>query len=242
MKFGVAQIHPVRGDILHNVERHSQFVTQASAHDADVVIFPELSLTGYEPMLADQLAMSAQDARLQPFQHLSDQLDMTLAIGVPTREDDGVCISLVIFQPHRERTVYRKKYLHEDEIPYFMPGENFATLPLGHTLVAPSICYELSVPEHATRAHQAGAELYIVSVSKSQEGVQAAHARLETIAETYALPVMLSNNIGPSDDFVGAGQSAVWRKDGQLLAQLGLDEEGILIFDIETLHVETVVI
>ena len=75
----------------------------------------------------------------------------------------------------------------------------------------------------------AGAEIYLASVAKSASGVVNAHQRLATIARENQIPVMMVNNVGPADDFVGAGQSASWNEKGELVAQLGEEEELLLV-------------
>lgn len=232
MKFSVAQIYTYRGDLAQNLEHHFEFIELAASAGADVVVFPELSLTGYEPSLASRLAMSSHDKRIEPIQERSDTTEITIAVGLPLIVQDGICISLVFFQPGQERVVYHKKYLHKDELPFFVANDHPATMRIGNVTVAPSICYELSVPEHAERAYELGAEIYLSSVSKSAQGVASAHERLAAISKTYSMPVMLCNNVGPSDDFVGAGRSAVWDRNGTKVAELESSVEGLVVFDL----------
>ena len=73
MKLCVAQIRPVKGDIPANIERHKKFISMAVSNSADIIIFPELSLTGYEPTLAQELAADKNDNRFNDFQNISDK-------------------------------------------------------------------------------------------------------------------------------------------------------------------------
>lgn len=66
MKISIAQIEPVKGDIERNLARHLLFIEAALEKKADFIMFPELSLTGYEPELAEELATDAGDERLAP--------------------------------------------------------------------------------------------------------------------------------------------------------------------------------
>ena len=97
-----------------------------------------------------------------------------------------------------------------------------------------AICYEISIREHAEAAFENGAEFYVASVAKSASGVEQANKRLADIAQTYGMPVLMSNCVGPSEDFVSAGNTAVWNKDGQLLSQLDDTNEGFIIYDTDT--------
>lgn len=238
MKICIVQTRPVKGDVPHNLAVHKDFIDTAVSNGADVVIFPELSLTGYEPSLAKELATHQEDGRFAEFQTVSDTSAITIGVGMPTKAADGTCISMVLFQPHQARQTYSKKYIHADEEPFFVCGQNFPVLPVNGTRIGLAICYELSVPEHAEAAFANGAEVYLTSVAKSARGVTQAAERLAWIAQNYAVPVLMSNCTGPSEDFVSAGNTAVWNKNGQLLAQLDDTSEGCITFDTDS---ETVI-
>lgn len=225
MKIALAQIQSVPGNVEANLRKHLGFIKRAANEASSMIIFPELSLTGYEPTLARELAFGEDDPRLNIFQQLSDHYRMVIGVGVPTQQEAGVCISLLLFQPMAARQVYSKKYLHQDEEAYFVSGQNFASLLVNDRKVAFAICYELSIPEHTDEAMAQGAEIYLASVAKSASGVANAHQRLATIARENAIPVLMVNNVGPADDFVGAGNSATWNKQGELTAQLDQEED-----------------
>lgn len=235
MRICVAQTRPIAGDIGQNVERHKPFVNVAVATGADVLIFPELSLTGYEPDLANALATTPDDNRFDLFQQLSDATRITLGVGIPLRSNSGILISLLIFQPNQPRQVYSKQYLHADEEPYFVPGQA-PTFLIAPTL-ALAICYELSVPEHLTDAVKNGATIYVASVAKSASGVERAVEQLTEIAQTYSMTVLMANSVGPCDNFIAAGKSSVWNNKGVLVGQLDEYNEGVLIMDTNTQRV-----
>jgi len=234
MKLALAQLRSAKGEISTNLEHHLRWVQLAGQMGADAIAFPELSLTGYEPSLAKQLALSPTDDRLTPLQEIADRDRLTIGIGLPTRQEAGICISQVFFHPQTSPQVYSKQYLHADEEPFFIAGPNDSGIIAAAPAVAIAICYELSVPEHAERAAQQGARTYLACVAKSADGVQRASERLRAIAQQYAMRVIMVNCVGPCEDFDGAGGSAVWNAQGQLLAQLDDTQEGLLLLDTET--------
>lgn len=234
MKICLAQIKPVTGDIAQNIERHEAFVATAVSHHADLILFPELSLTGYEPTLAQALAVQPHDSHLTLFQTLADAGPITIIVGAPTQNQPLPGISLLIFQPGQPRQMYTKQFLHADEEPFFTPGPTTTALIGPHGEAALAICYELSVPAHAQAAAENGAQIYLASVAKFARGMAAAHGRLAQIAQTYSMTALMVNCVGLADGEWCAGQSAVWNRDGQRLAQLDDTAEGVLIFDTET--------
>ena len=220
------------GNIEQNIERHQALVETAVSHHTNLIIFPELSLTGYEPTLAESLAIQPGDARLDVFQTLADAHAITIGVGTPTQNQPRPSISLVIFQPQQPRHLYAKQYLHPDEEPFFVPGPQTPGL-IGDT-VALAICYELTIPEHAAAAFAHGAKIYLASVAKSARGIEQANKRLAQIAQQYNMSVLLVNAVGPADGGECAGQTAVWNRNGVLVEQLDESNEGILFFDTQT--------
>ena len=238
MKICVVQTRPVKGDMQANIVDHIKFIDLALADGAEMIVFPELSLTGYEPTLAGALGIKSNDPRLDDFQTISDDKQVTIGVGMPTKNGVGECITMILFQPNQPRRTYSKKYLHADEEPFFVSGENFPVLPVHERQIGLAICYELSVAVHAETAVASGADVYLASVAKTAVGVEHASKRLANIARTYNMPVLMANCVGPSDNFVSAGKTAVWNKTGQLLAQLDDINAGYLIFDTDN---ETVI-
>ena len=234
MRICAAQTRPVKGDIQSNIENHKKLIGLAISNGADIVIFPELSLTGYEPKLSKELATDQDDGRFDDFQKLSNAGRITVGVGVPTRDDTGVCISMVLFQPHRARQTYSKKYLHPDEEQFFISGQSLTGFKVNRTNVALAICYELSVHEHAENAFKSGAEIYIASVAKFVDGVEKAINRLSEIADRYSVTVLMSNCVGQADGYECAGRTSVWNNQGILVGQLDDKNEGLLIIDTDT--------
>jgi predicted amidohydrolase len=231
MKICVVQLLPVKGDIAANIINHKKWIELAVANSAGIVIFPELSITGYEPELAKKLAVSQDDERFNDFQSIADIKKITIGIGAPTNNDGDICISMIIFQPDRPRNTYHKQYLHSSETPFFASGKSFAGVLDGKPKIAVAICYEISVPEHAANAVSKGADIYIASLVESFADIDKAHRNLRAIATSYNIPVVMANCVGRTGNYNTAGRSAVWNSQGLLLQQLDESKEGLLIFD-----------
>src|SRR5262245_58955338 len=219
MRICVVQTRPIKGDIAGNVIQHQRFIDVAIENGAGIVIFPELSVTGYEPTLAQELGTSKDDPRFDVFQDLADAQKITIGIGAPTRHPAGICISMLLFRPHTPRATYSKKYIHSDEEPFFISGQSSVGLIGDENNLALAICYELSVPEHSAAAFGSGARIYVASVAKTAKGVERAGATLSGIAQKYGMTVLMSNCVGHCDNFTAAGRTSVWNDQGVLLGQ-----------------------
>lgn len=231
MKLCAVQLASVKGELQVNLDRHLHCIEQAADLGAELVVFPELSLTGYEPTLARQVALPLTSARLDPLQRICDRLAICVAVGLPLPTADGIQIAMPILRPGQPRLAYAKQRLHEDELAFFSAGDQPLVFAAGQLQIAPAICYESMFFAHAARARDRGAELYLVSVAKTAKGIREGNEHYPQVARTLGIPVLMANCVGPADNFVGAGGSAAWDSQGNLLAALDGRQEGIILLD-----------
>ncbi len=235
MKLCVAQTKPYKGDIKKNMETHIKLITLAISQNVDLIIFPELSLTGYEPELIDHLAMTTPDSTIfDPLQVLSDENDITICAGIPTKSDRGFLISMLIFQPNISKTIYAKRYLDPDELLYFIPGDKQLFLTNKGTKIAPAICYESTFKDHIQYAIKQGSKIYAASVLNSEKAMNKASKYMSKMSKQHNMIVLLANFIGESGGYQAAGQSSIWNTNGELVSRLNKTNEGILIFNTES--------
>lgn len=234
MRLAAAQLETIAGDLAANLARHLSLVDLAASRGAELVVFPELSLTGYEPRLAAGLATTPDDPRLDMLQAAANEQSITIGAGLPTRSAAGIRITMLVFRPHEPRVAYSKQQLHADELPWFAPGTGQVILPADGHRLAPAICYESLQPDHAEQAAAAGADIYLASVAKSERNLASARLHYPAVARRHGMTVLMANSVGPCDDFVAAGQSAAWNREGELMASLGATGEGIVLFDTVT--------
>ena len=237
MKIGLAQIQSKKGDVTHNIAHHLDYVERAIQAEVDFIVFPELSITGYEPALAKHLATTIEDKLFDPFYEISETSNIIIGIGMPTLGINGIHISLLLFQPQQERLVYSKKLLHTDELPFFTSGTHQPSLTIKGTNIALGICYETLQRAHFVEAKQNGADIYVASVAKPDRGSAKAYFHFPSIANEFKTPVLMCNAVGFCDDFLCNGQSAIWNENGELLGELSDATEGLLVYDTKTQEV-----
>lgn len=231
MKIAAVQFKSVAGDVHANINRHIEAIELAVKHGADLIYFPELSISGYEPKLAKALAVVPSDDIFNGFQALSDRHRVIIGIGMPLSSEGQIQIGMIWCEPHKPRARYAKQLLHADEMPFFVSGNKQLILQKEGYQFAPAICYESLQPGHSEYAAAAGADVYLASVAKSTAGITKAMQHYPETARKHNMRVVLANCIGPCDDFAGAGGSAAWSSNGQLLRQMGDSTEGILMVD-----------
>ncbi|WP_332772074.1 carbon-nitrogen hydrolase family protein [Pseudomonas sp. ESBL1] len=240
MKLCAVQLASGKGDLPGNLERHRYCVEQAVARGAELVVFPELSLSGYEPTLAQQLAQPSDTSLLDPLQALCDRHGIAVAVGLPLLAPIGICIGMPILRPGAPPHFYAKQRLHDDELPFFIAGEHPLVFTVGNQRIAPAICYESMFIEHAEQARSAGADIYMVSVAKTTKGIDEGFRHYPDVARRLGMPVLLANCVGPADTFVGAGHSAAWDPQGNLLAALDEHAQGLVLLDTTSMTAQAI--
>ncbi|TDK43555.1 carbon-nitrogen hydrolase family protein [Algoriphagus formosus] len=242
MKVCIAQTKSEKGNIQRNIKSHLELIKRAIKLKADLIIFPELSITNYEPELAEELATDIESTIFDPFQELSNKNKIAIGIGMPTKATEGINISMLIFRSNKERTTYAKQLLHADELPCFISGKNQTILTIKRVKIAVGICYETLQKEHFLNAKNQGADIYIASVAKPTGGIKKAYQYFPGIAKEFKTPILMSNCVGHCDNFMSAGQSAVWNNKGKLMEQLDDSNQGLIIFDTNTDQTEKEII
>lgn len=241
MKIGIVQLKPLKGDIEGNLNKHLKLIGAALEKQPDLLMFPELSLTGYEPELAKDLATNSNDNRLIPLQEISNKYNIILCVGIPTRNNDELFISMIIFRPNKERVTYSKQYLYPTEKGIFTVGYTPYIISYDEeNRIAPAICYELSNTEHTDYARKMNATVYMASVLNSVNSVDADIEKLSKIASTNQMTTFMSNYIGESGGYECAGKSSIWNSKGELIAQFDDKTEGILIYDTQTEAIDSI--
>ncbi|SHL09172.1 carbon-nitrogen hydrolase family protein [Phytopseudomonas punonensis] len=215
-----AQCAVQAGDLAANQSLHLDFMRRAGELGADLIIFPELSLTGYEPALADALAQPADSPILEPLCSLSMASGVTAVVGLPLRVSghDKPQIAVFILHPDGSRAIYTKQYLHAGEEQFFSPGQGGELLLIAGTSVALSVCADFAHAEHPAQAAERGAEVYASGVLIGEGGYPHDSSLLQGHAQRHGMAVLMANHGGPTGGWAAAGRSALWDEQGRCIA------------------------
>jgi NAD+ synthase (glutamine-hydrolysing) len=239
VRLALAQVNVVVGDLDGNRDRIVGLAAEARARAADVVVFPELAVTGYPPedLLLRPGFVSA--ARRSLTEIATACTGITTLVGVPLFDDD-LYNSCAVLADGAVRAVYRKRYLPNygvfDEHRYFAPGRDLVLLRLGDVVVGPTICEDVWEPgPPATELALAGAQL-LINVSASPFHVGKAEVREEmlvTRARDNACFLAFCNLVGGQDELVFDGHSVVLDDAGEVIARAPGFEEALLVVDLD---------
>jgi len=225
-----AQTSSVAGDIVSNIERHVEFVRRAKTYDANCIVFPELSLTGYEPKLAAKTALQPTDDVLVPLRELSNECRITIIAGCPIASDsDKPFLGAFIFQPDRAVAVYRKRFLHGDETQYFVEANRCVVVESCGRKIGVAICADINEPHHAEETSQQGTTIYAAGVAITPNGIIEAETNMAQYATKYKMLTLMANYASPTGGYSIAGRSAIWNEQGKMLAQAGSSGEHLVL-------------
>ena len=241
LRVAAAQLNLVVGDLQGNAARMLDAYARAVDASCDLVVFPELAVTGYPP--EDLLLRSAFVTQAgEALEKVAARTGEVVAIIGYPEADEGVLFNAAAVCAHgRVVGGYRKHLLPNysvfDEERYFEPSPVDGPLfVIGGTRVALSICEDAWSPVGpvATQA-EAGAELVInVNASPYYAGrVREREAMLATRARDANVPLVSVNLVGGQDELVFDGASLAFDADGALIARAGLLVEDLLVVDVE---------
>ena len=239
MRLALAQLNVVVGDLAGNRGKILDFLRQAEEAGADLVLFPELAVTGYPPedLLLRPGFLRAARRSLEEIAAATG--DAVALVGTPWLDNDlanacAVCARGEIL------AVYRKQFLPNygvfDEHRYFAEGRDLVLIRFGDAVVGPTICEDIWQPgPPATDLALAGAQL-LVNVSASPYHVGKAEDREEmlvTRARDTSSLLAFCNLVGGQDELVFDGHSVVLDDAGEVVARAPGFEEHLLVADVD---------
>jgi predicted amidohydrolase len=225
-----AQSTSIAGGIESNVASHLRFGTIAAEHGAQLVVFPELSLTGYEPDIARSSAICPEALVLGSLRCLAQEAHMTLVVGAPILNDnDKLHIAGLAIRPDGSTLNYTKEYLHPGEEQTFVPGSGGPAFLIGDTNVALAICADTTHSQHPAAAAASRANVYAAGVLITKNGYDADTALLKSYTLEHGMAVLMANYSGFTGGWASAGRSAIWSEDGKLVAASGGTDQTLVI-------------
>ncbi len=230
----IAQLDMVVGAVADNTRKILDYAARARDElDADIVVFPELSICGYPPedlLLHSGLRKSVQ----QSLEEIRESVrGIAVLVGFPEYDGDDAYNSAAVFSDGKVLCRYRKQLLPNyavfDEKRYFERGKEAAVFALNGIRIGLNICEDVwqSGPMAASRA--AGAEC-IIAINGSPYELESQPKREEVVARRVAetrVPVVYLNMVGGQDELVFDGGSFVMQADRSIATRLPAFEEGL---------------
>ena len=224
LRIAVAQPACVPYDVAENATRHAAAVRDAGAR---VVVFPELSLTGYE---LDAAAISAADPRLAPIVRACADAKAIALAGAPVQGEAGRRhIAMLAIDVDGARIAYRKLWLSDEEAERFAPGSAPALLEVDGWRLGLAVCKDTGVPQHVADTVALGIDAYVAGTLMYPHEEELQDERARRIARERGIWVAFASFAGPTGGGYeeSAGGSGVWEPGGAVTAQAGTETGAI---------------
>jgi NAD+ synthase (glutamine-hydrolysing) len=243
IRLALAQINTVVGDLEGNRDRILQRLVESREAGVQLVLFPELAVTGYPPedLLHRPSFIRAAERVLDEI--AGETHGLVALVGAPHFDAD-LFNACAVCADGRVQAVYRKRFLPNygvfDEDRYFAPGGDLLVLDVAGALVGPTVCEDIWQPgPPATDLALAGAQL-IANISASPFHVGKEREReqmLVTRARDNASYLAFCNAVGGQDELVFDGHSVVLDDGGTVIARAPGFEEALLVVDVDPAEV-----
>ena len=240
IRVALAQINTTVGDLAGNAAKVREWAGRARDAGADIVSFPELTITGYPP----------EDLLLRPrfiednVRALESTFDaftgITGVVGYVQFDGGDIYNAAAVTHEGRLVDTYRKQHLPNygvfDEMRYFRVDDECPVYTIGGVGIGLNICEDIWYPGDPTRSQALGGAQVIVNINGSPYHAGKRRFREQMLsqrARDYGVAVCYTNQVGGQDELVFDGGSMVLGANGDLIARAKMFEEDLLLCDIE---------
>ncbi len=240
-RIALAQMNALVGDLEGNAARIAGDIRRAQAVGADLVVFPELAVTGYPPedLLLKPSFLQANRAAVEKL--ACETSGLTAVVGFADVTDDEVYNAAAILHDGRWVSTYYKHYLPNyavfDEDRYFRRGMEFPVFEREGVIFGVNICEDIWYPAGPpdAQALQGGARILVnISSSPYHAGKACVRERmLATRAADNAALVVFCNMVGGQDELVFDGASVILNERGEIVARGAQFEEDFVVTDVD---------
>ncbi|CAM3456974.1 carbon-nitrogen hydrolase family protein [Flavobacterium chungbukense] len=232
MILAAAQTKPKRGDVSSNLLNHYQLIELAAQNGANLIAFPELSITGYERENAANLVFTKDDYRIDHLKELAVRNNIIIIAGAPIQVESKMFIGEFVISPDNSVSIYTKQFLHEGEDEFFQPSFDYnPMIQIENQNISLAICADIDNPLHPENAKKKDTNIYIASIFFSPNGIPKAYRDLQNYAQKHEMNVLMSNFSGESWGFPSGGKSAFWNNKGELVGQMNDSDSGLLLVE-----------
>jgi predicted amidohydrolase len=251
LKIALAQISSVLTNIDDNLEKHLHYIEKAIEGNSDIILFPELSLTGYSVKDAVfDVALTANDKKLEPLYKASEKISICFGMVELTDNYEAKNTNLFLEKGKlvaRHRKVYLPTYGVYEERRYFTPGNRFRAFDSTHGRFGMMICEDMWHPSSSSILALDGALILFansagilrgVHQKDKPENIQIWEDLNKTTAHLFTSYLVFCNRVGSEDGLMFWGGSEVVDPHGKVIAKAPYFEEHLLVTEIDELKLK----
>lgn len=218
------QFDPVLGDVTVNEQRIADALRGAADDDVDLLVVPELALTGYH--IGDHDAERLTEAAAEATERLATIApDVTAVIGTPVRKEGDRYNSAVVLDDGSVAGIYDKAHLYDAESSTFEPGDQYPVFETETGRIGVEICYDLEFPEVARQLALGGADIIVTISANMRPFVLDQRTYHRARALENVCPHILCNRIGTEQGAEFFGRSGIVDERGRPVVTAGEDRD-----------------
>ena len=239
IRIALAQINPTVGGIEGNVLKICDYIRKAREQNSDVVVFPELAITGYPPedlLLKHHFIYDNLEALIRVIENTKD---IAAVVGFVDRKDSILYNAAAIIQNCKMIGVYHKVFLPNygvfDEYRYFRAGTGTPVYNIENIKLGVNICEDIWYPEGPAKYQALAGAAVILNINASPYHMGKAHLREKMISERASdnqVVIAYLNTVGGQDELVFDGGSFIADKTGEIIVRGRQFEEEMIISEI----------
>jgi NAD+ synthase (glutamine-hydrolysing) len=238
IRVALGQINTVLGDFDYNLNKILDYIKEAEKLEADIIVFPELALTGYPPEDL-VLKQSFIEKNTEYIKRLSQNVgNIVVIVGFIDKQED-IYNAAAIIHKGEIKGIYHKQYLPNygvfDEKRYFQEGKKLTILQIENYKFGISICEDIWYPENPINTYSIeGCEIiFNLNASPYSEGKPRKREELLKVrSRDNLVSIVYVNLVGGQDELVFDGNSLILNPDGEILAKGKSFEEDLIVADI----------
>ncbi|HKG85088.1 MAG TPA: nitrilase-related carbon-nitrogen hydrolase [Beijerinckiaceae bacterium] len=223
----LAQLRPALRNTSRNLETVRKIL--AGSGDVDLVVFPELFLSGYTTSKPEELAQDLEGSEMDAIARLATETSTAVILGAPERAPAGIANSAISVDRYGNiMGTYRKTHLFGSERDAYVAGNELLIVDLDGVRAGIMICFDVEFPEVARALVKAGANL-LVTISANMDPFGRDHDVFATArALENGVPHLYVNQVGRGEAFTFAGGTMIVSADGDRLAEAGAAKEKVV--------------
>nr|MBU1328032.1 NAD+ synthase [Candidatus Omnitrophota bacterium] len=242
LRIAIGQINSVVGDLEGNSNKILSCIKEAASKDMDLIVFPELSITGYPP---EDLLLNPNFIKenIRYLNKISKEIgDLVAIVGFVDEKKGDIYNSAAVMHNKKITYVYHKIHLPNygvfDEKRYFKPGADNKLIKIKGLFFSVNICEDIWADGRERRTDRVLKKAdFLVNISASPYYIGKVEERKRIIgakAKRFGISIVYCNLVGGQDELVFDGRSALFGKDGSTIVEAKAFEEDLLIFDLSS--------
>ncbi len=237
LRLAMVQMRSVVGNIDDNFEKMNEYIDTASKNEADIICFPEASLTGYSTSYSESDMLSSDCSHIKKLENIAHSKNMVIVFGLIEKAASSIYMTQAVVC-RNETMLYRKTHLGSREEGRFTRGEELPVIESDNAVIGVHLCWESHIPDISTVLRSKGAELILIPHASNLIGLKRKEVWMKSlVARAYDNSVYVAACNAVGDNACGSvfgGGILVLDRKGNVICEDFKGKESVIFADLKT--------